>query len=959
MKRLIMVAAVLIMIAMTLPLNAQNSIYPSSLTWLAGETDTKEVQIITTGHWSCDSTLYSNHFSVTPQSGNGSGYLYVTPLSVNSGEEAIEGVAELSVNGTPLLLNMLHSAPTPPVPTLDVSPSALSWTFDGTEQQTIYVTAVSGTWDYSLSGSGFSCTRSGSTLLVQPTCWDHGDSPHTAAIAFSSGGATSNVSLVQAANPYVSGVTDTNYIQKTTFTNAGGISSYRDVTYFDGLGYEVQGIAVGGSPSGKSVVNQTVYDAMRRPDAMLYLPYSRGDAGASLISESASLSSQLAFYGNHCGDVHPWSQKEYGSSSAGRVKSVRREGDAWSAAEGRKMTLSYLGNTSADAVMKFSFMPAQGDGCAVAVYAPSDQYGDGALRKMRSRDEEGAVSETFTDGAGRTVCVRSWSGTDGTGTASDTYYVYDLWDRLVLVIQPEGTALLLGKPASQRNIPLFGGEGSMNADIFDEWCFAWRYDGTGNLVVEHTPGGGTALYAYDARDRQVLRTDARMRPDGDTGPRRMVFTQYDQYDRIVEERYVSSPQTYWETLSCMIRDTVSHTMSSAFIESYLPTLQTLRSAEYFPFGSVTYATTGDGAFVPETGIAEAADLETVRIKGLLKNETLYPAPAVDGTVPAGAPSVTRYYHYDYLGRVIQSKEVWSDGRTRRVSTKYSFTGDILATKETVSVTVEGTGELESSLATFYTRDPRGRVLSCSRILNDVDTLATVHYAYDDLGRLIRKTVGDGTSPVLKTQLAYDLHGWTTGIDVSMTDEVGSGMDTVFSETLRYATAEKDNNAKRYDGNISETAFSHRIVPSSGSPYLQSNTWSYAYDGLKRLTDANHYPGAALTPSLTDTEREIAYDRNGNITALKRYGNSGMENNLSFTHDGNRMTSLSDAHATGTEAGDKSFTYDANGNLTYDGRKDLDLSWNLLNLVDSAAMHGSSLKYAWLSDGTKVSVKAHD
>ena len=31
-----------------------------------------------------------------------------------------------------------------------------------------------------------------------------------------------------------------------------------------------------------------------------------------------------------------------------------------------------------------------------------------------------------------------------------------------------------------------------------------------------------------------------------------------------------------------------------------------------------------------------------------------------------------------------------------------------------------------------------------------------------------------------------------------------------------------------------------------------------------------------------------------------------------------------------------------------GRKGLELRWNVLNLVDSAAMHGSSLKYAWLS-----------
>ncbi len=77
-----------------------------------------------------------------------------------------------------------------------------------------------------------------------------------------------------------------------------------------------------------------------------------------------------------------------------------------------------------------------------------------------------------------------------------------------------------------------------------------------------------------------------------------------------------------------------------------------------------------------------------------------------------------------------------------------------------------------------------------------------------------------------------------------------------------------------------------------------------------------------------------------LRSIRRYRFSNTENDLSFTHTGNRMTSLSDAHATGTEAGVKSFTYDANGNLVNDGRKGLELRWNVLNLVDSAGMHSS-------------------
>ena len=50
----------------------------------------------------------------------------------------------------------------------------------------------------------------------------------------------------------------------------------------------------------------------------------------------------------------------------------------------------------------------------------------------------------------------------------------------------------------------------------------------------------------------------------------------------------------------------------------------------------------------------------------------------------------------------------------------------------------------------------------------------------------------------------------------------------------------------------------------------------------------------------------------------------LENDLTFLHAGIRMTSLTDANAVGNDAGAKAFTHDSNGNLTHDGRKDLDI-----------------------------------
>ena len=919
-------------------MQAQVSFTPSTLSWTAGEASTKYATVHVTGggSWQCDSTVYSNHFSISSRFGSNGGSIAVTPLSANTGDFAIEGGIDVSGGGGYGILYLVHDAP---VPTLEVSPSALSWTFDGTAQKTIYVTAASGTWDYILSGSGFSCTKSGSTLLVQPTGWNNGDSPHTAAIAFSSAGETSTVSLIQAANPYVSGVTDTNYVQKTTFTSAGGTTYYRDVTYYDGLGYEVQGIAVGGSPSGKSIVNQTVYDAMRRPDAMVYLPYTRGDAGASLTPEAVSLDVQQSFYGNLCGDAHPWSQKEYGSSSAGRVMSVRREGDAWSAADGRKTTLSYLGNTSADAVMKFSFKPAQGDSCAVAVYAPSDQYGDGVLRKVRSRDEEGAVSETFTDGAGRTVCVRNWSGADGTGTSSDTYYVYDLRDSVALVIQPEGAALLLGKPASQRNIPIFGGEGGMNADIFEDWCFAWRYDGTGNLVVEHVPGGGTKDYIYDIRNRLVLQTDSAM---SETDSIAFIRTEYDDYDRVVRRSVV-----YTDLPVLSLRSQARNaTGLPASVESVLRQECVLYEAEYYPYlaqYAFTYPNTGLDAFYPVSGVVSSSDLETANVKGLLKSETLYPAANADGSALAsGGLTISRRYHYDRYGRIIQIVENGSDGSLFRTSTKYDFVGNVLAISETHTLANEDGG---NTVLTLNSYDGRGRLLGSSTTLNECTT-GSVAYSYDELGRITSKTVSSGGETGTQT-FNYDVHGWQTN--------TVAGKDGVqlFGETLRYGSGQKEPGSARFDGNIAEAAFSQ-----TEGTALPTATYAYSYDGLKRLTDARRYDGNANTASPTFTERNISYDRNGNITSLKRYGSSDLENDLEYNLSGNRISMLTDWNGYGIPT--YNYVYDVMGRMTSDGRKGLQICYNLSNLpskvegMAGSANAGLTLSYCYLADGTKSS-----
>ena len=741
------------------------------------------------------------------------------------------------------------------------------------------------------------------------------------------------------------------WIQRATVMSADGSSYYRDVTFYDGLGYPSQEVFVGASPGGlKSIYTPIVYDNMRRADVRTYLPYAA--ATAAEIHDSLAITRQASFYASFpYQDTRPYTEKAYETSPVGRPLSALREGKAWHGGGGNdshRSTFSYRTNTEDDAVPRYRITP----GSTVASYA--GVWPESTLHCAEAVDEALDTVRTWTDAFGKTVCTESgtWNRLGTSYEKARTLYIYDIRDSLAMVVQPEGVKALSTKPAGERDLSFSLGSNTHNGDITDQHCFFWTYDGRGNVLTEHTPGAGLVKYAYDARNRQVLKTDSRTSPPGQPNYR-MVRTIYDQYDRVIGESLVRSNVPIEVLRSFASAGTTSDLPSS--VTSQFMSQTPLKAAEYFPFTWVSagYPSSGDGAFTPDPGIAETTDLEKARIRGLLRWETLYPAPAVGGTVPAGTPSVTRYYHYDSKGRVIQIKEFWSDGWSTRRSTKYDFVGNVLAEKEVH----ESSGGRCDSLVTEYGYDERGRRISLCRSL-DGDVLRPVYYVYDELGRLSRKTIGDGPDYVGNVTFTYDLHGWTKEIEV----ETGWDDETVFSETLSYADTLKDPYACRFDGNISGTAFTHRILTDgNGQPdsYLQTNTWSYAYDGLKRLTDANHYPGATLTPSLTDTERDIAYDLNGNITFLKRYGNTGLENDLSFNHDGNRMTALSDANAMGTDAGTKSFTYDANGNMTSDGRKGLELTWNVLNLVDSAAMHGSSLKYAWLSDGTLASVKADD
>ena len=151
-------------------------------------------------------------------------------------------------------------------------------------------------------------------------------------------------------------------------------------------------------------------------------------------------------------------------------------------------------------------------------------------------------------------------------------------------------------------------------------------------------------------------------------------------------------------------------------------------------------------------------------------------------------------------------------------------------------------------------------------------------------------------------------------------------------------------------------------------------YKFTYDGLNRMLDAVYGEGTNIGSNANRfTEKVTGYDKNGNILALQRYGQTsasgyGLIDNLTFTLDGNQLNRVDDAvtasaYNNGFEFKDavkqaNEYAYDANGNLTKDLNKNIsNIQYNCLNLPSKVTFtDGSTIEYTYATDGTKLRTK---
>ena len=313
------------------------------------------------------------------------------------------------------------------------------------------------------------------------------------------------------------------------------------------------------------------------------------------------------------------------------------------------------------------------------------------------------------------------------------------------------------------------------------------------------------------------------------------------------------------------------------------------------------------------------------------------------TVLGSSNKIYTAYYYDIKGRVVKTVQSNPLGGYDVAATVYTFTNK----PATVTHTHTASGKTTRTEVYTYSYNHADRLLKVEHTLGGTK-ITLADYAYDNLGRLQSKSLhGSATN---KLTYAYNVRSWLTGISGSK-----------FTQNLYYNTG---NGTACYTGNISSMTW-------KAGNESTIRGYKFTYDGLSRLMNATYGETAGINTNTNRfSENVTAYDKNGNIKTLQRYGQTaassyGLIDNLTFTLGGNLLSRVDDAAAASAYNGGFEFkdgvkqaneyTYDSNGNLTKDLNKGIsNISYNCLNLPSAVTFSdGSTIVYTYAADGAKL------
>ena len=448
-----------------------------------------------------------------------------------------------------------------------------------------------------------------------------------------------------------------------------------------------------------------------------------------------------------------------------------------------------------------------------------------------------------------------------------------------------------------------------NSANLDLYAFQYKYDGRNRCVYKKLPGAKHITYTYNDDDQLIYSQDGRQRSQ-----KKLTYYKYD----------------YLRRMTCWGECTDDRPSISDRVEfkSEIPTsIPVIYVRNYYD----DYSFVGGSDFPAFSFIKDTAG----HGKGLLTGSCI--------TILGTDMKIYVAHYYDIKGR--ETKTVQSNllGGYDVTVTTYTFTDK----PATVTHTHTANGKSTWTEAYTYTYDHANRISKVQHTFGGT-TITLYDALYDDFGRLMTKSLHGSTTS--KLTYTYNLRGWLTEITGAR-----------FTQNMYYNTGV---GTAKYNGSISSMTWK------AGNESTVRG-YKFTYDGLDRLQNAIYGESASINANTNRfSEKVTAYDKNGNILALQRYGQTiasayGLIDNLKITLNGNQLKSVNDAIATmaynnsfefknGANATTE-YMYDANGNLTKDLNKNItDIQYNFLNLPDMVTFSdGSTISYLYSADGVKL------
>ena len=482
-----------------------------------------------------------------------------------------------------------------------------------------------------------------------------------------------------------------------------------------------------------------------------------------------------------------------------------------------------------------------------------------------------------------------------------TTVAYDAMDNIISVKDAVNNATTLGYDARNRLNSIKDAQGNTSS---------LSYDAKGNVTRINLPNGQVINYTYDALDRVKTITDA-------NGA--IAEMSYDKNDNIISYKNATGAITTaaYDSLNRpkQITDPLGNSMLIAYDKNSNVTTITDRNGytKSYTYDSLNRVKTyiDNNGFV--TTLTYDAQSNVIALKDQNNNTT--------------------NYTYDNLNRV--RRTTYPDARYMEYS--YNNKGNVIASRLTDATVINYVYDSLNRLITktlpdgqvyAYTYDAIGRVKTAT------NNAGTVTLAYDELNRLVAETF-DGRT----TRYNYNITGRTQSTiypDSTTITKTFNTRNNVLSiaknstmlvsyqynnanqviaksfangvnTSMQYDVANRLSNFSTGGGAIQNSSFTYDKEQNKTSiNRLNTATKSeqYSFDNGYRLT--NYKKG--IIGNTPISQNSYTYDALGNRTAANLNGTN-------TTYTANNLNQLTNSN---NGAQNINFTYDNNGNLTYDG-----------------------------------------